>query len=220
VSNYRRARVPGGTYFLTVVTEHRATFLCQNTARICFRSALESCRQRWPFTIDAIVLLPEHIHTMWTLPPGDSDFPMRWGWIKKEFTKSWLAAGGVEQPQSRSRQRNGRRGIWQRRYWEHAIRDEEDFERHFDYIHYNPVKHGLALSPGDWPLTSFHRWVKAGVYEPHWGSAAVPMMKFDDLSTTAMELVPAVRTADPTTKSPTGVSARTRDPFPPPCPKS
>jgi putative transposase len=198
VPNYRRARVPGGTFFFTVVTEGRADYLCQDLARACLRRALQACRRRWPFSIDAIVLLPEHLHTIWTLPPGDTNFPTRWGWVKKEFTKSWLATTGVERPRSESRRRNRRRGVWQRRYWEHAIRDEQDFERHFDYIHYNPVKHGLAQSPSRWPYSSFRRWVEAGVYESEWGGAGAGTMRFDDLDDTAMELAPAVRTADPT----------------------
>jgi putative transposase len=198
VPNYRRAFVPGGTFFFTVVTQGRATFLCDDMARSFLSEAIRRCRQRWPFSVDAIVLLPEHLHTIWTLPPGDSNYPARWGWIKKEFTKLWLASDGVEEPQSGSRSRNRRRGVWQRRYWEHAIRDEEDVERHFDYIHYNPVKHGLVDSPRDWPYSSFHRWVKEGVYEPNWGIGPEGLMRFEDLESTAMELVPAVRTADPT----------------------
>ncbi|MGQ0633238.1 MAG: REP-associated tyrosine transposase [Planctomycetaceae bacterium] len=123
---------------------------------------------RWPFTINAFVLLPEHLHTIWSLPSGDTAYPTGWGWIKKEFTKEWLNAGGAEQVVSARRRRAGRRGVWQRRYWEHTIEDEDDFERHFDYIHYNAVKHKLARCPRDWPWSSFQRWVEYGVYPADW----------------------------------------------------
>ena len=99
---------------------------------------------------------------------------MRWGWIKKEFTKSHLASGGAERPRSASRRWAGRRGVWQRRYWEHTLRDETDFERHVDYIHWNPVKHGHADRPWDWESSSFRRWVAAGQYERDWGRSAAP----------------------------------------------
>ena len=167
--NYRRAFVPGGTYFFTLVTERRAPFLCTPRARTLLRSALRDTLARWPFDLDAIVLLPDHLHTLWTLPPGDAAYPRRWAFLKKEFTKHWLAAGGWEQPRSASRVRHRRRGVLQRHYWEHTIRDEADFGRHCDYIHYNPVKHGLVACPHAWPFSSFHRLVRLGWYEADWG---------------------------------------------------
>ena len=97
-----------------------------------------------------MVLLPDHLHAIWTLPTGESNYPLRWAWIKKEFTKGWLAAGGAEQPVSASKIRNGRRGIWQRRFWEHTISDEADFEAHVEYVHFNAVRHGLVDCPHDW----------------------------------------------------------------------
>lgn len=115
------------------------------------------------------MLLPDHLHAIWTLPPGDEDYSKRWAWIKKEFTKAWLAMGGTEQPQSLGRLHDGRRGVWQPKFWEHTLEDEDDFERHFDYVHYNPVKHGLVQYPYQWPWSTFHRWVKAGVYSRDWG---------------------------------------------------
>lgn len=124
-----------------------------------------------PFETVAMVLLPEHIHAIWTLPAADRDYSKRWGWIKKEFTKAWLLAGGGEQSQCGCRRRERRRGVWQRRFWEHTIRDEEDLESHFDYIHYNPVKHGWVKSPRDWPYSSFHRWVAAGHYAIDWAAS-------------------------------------------------
>lgn len=133
-------------------------------------NVLRETKKRWPLEINALVLLPDHLHTIWSLPAGDSAYSTRWAWLKKEFTKRYLEEGGREQPTSTSRQQNRRRGVWQRRYWEHTIEDADDFEVHFDYIHFNPVKHGYVAAPADWPHSSFHRWVELGVYEPHWGS--------------------------------------------------
>ena len=170
--NYRRAKVPGGCYFFTVVTHDRAPILrdkaALNTLGDCFRES----QQQTPFDVNAIVVLPDHLHAIWTLPRGDDDYSARWGWIKKEFTKRWLAAGGTERAVSAARHSEGRRGVWQPRFNEHTIEDEDDFERHFDYVHYNPVKHGLVRCPHEWRPTSFHRWVRAGVYDREWGCGA------------------------------------------------
>ena len=187
MGNYRRSYVPGGTFFFTLVTERRAEMLCTPQARACLGKAFRECRRRWPFQIDALVLLPDHLHAIWTLPQGDQDYPQRWGWIKKEFSKAWLSAGGAEQGVRPSQVRQRRRGIWQRRFWEHTIRDEEDFRRHFDYIHFNPVKHHLVESPEKWPFSTFHRWVKLGVYAPDWGCQSTERMDFEDVSSTAKE---------------------------------
>src|SRR5687768_13416942 len=135
--NYRRTVRPGGTFFFTVVTYDRLAFLCNAKARAMLRTALRLCQTLRPFEIEAFVLLPDHLHTVWTLPVGDSDFSTRWGLIKKAFTQSWLASGGREGHVSVSREANQRRGVWQRRFWEHTIRDEDDLHRHLDYIHYN-----------------------------------------------------------------------------------
>ena len=162
--------MPGGTFFFTVVTQRRAAVFREVLARRLLGSVLRRCFLRWPTRVTAIVLLPDHLHTIWTLPGGDADFSTRWGWIKKEFTKGWLALGGREQPGPAGPRREGRRGVWQRRFWEHAIRDEEDLEAHFNYIHYNPVKHGLVKSPKQWPWSSFHRWVRRGVCPPNWAA--------------------------------------------------
>ena len=142
--NYRRVYVPGGMFFFTLVTQGRVPILTDPDARGHLRRAFVDCRSRWPFRIEAIVLVPDHLHAIWSLPRGDTDYSIRWAWIKKEFTKSWVAEGGVEEAVSDSRRRNRRRGVWQRRFWEHSIQDEDDLERHCDYIHYNPVKHGLV----------------------------------------------------------------------------
>ena len=170
MSDYRRAFVPGGTFFFTVVTDHRSPLFADAAARTILGNVIRRCRQIFPVEIVAVVLLPEHLHALWTLPPGDSNFSMRWGWIKKEFTKAWLATDGRERQLSATQQRERRHSIWQRRFWEHTIRDEDDLAAHFDYIHYNPVKHGLVASPRDWLWSSFHRWVRAGHYSPDWAA--------------------------------------------------
>jgi putative transposase len=117
----------------------------------------------------AIALLPDHTHTVWSLPAGDSDYPFRWAQIKEEFTRSFLALGGEEAQVNTSRLRHRERGIWQRRYWEHTCQDEIDLKRCVDYIHWNPVKHGLVKRARDYPWSSFHRFVKEGEYDMDWG---------------------------------------------------
>ncbi len=187
MADYRRWLVPGGTFFFTVVTRERVPLFEDEVARRLLGEKIRACQTLWPFEINAIVLLPEHLHAIWSLPPGDAAYPRRWGWIKKEFTKAWLSCGGREQPMTASRRQRNDRGVWQPRYWEHTIQDEDDFDRHFDYIHYNPVKHGLVRCPKDWPHSSFHRWVGQGVYDRDWGCGEQGALVFDDLNETAME---------------------------------
>mgnify|MGYP003808201581 CR=1 FL=1 len=138
-----------------------------------------------------MVLLPDHVHMIWTLPCDNADFSRRMALLKKEFTKGWRGLNGLEQPVSPSRRRDRRCGVWQRRFWEHLIRDDNDFIRHCDYIHYNPVKHGLADCPHAWPYSSFHRFVQADVYPRDWrcacGAAPPPPPGFDDIAETARE---------------------------------
>jgi putative transposase len=184
--DFRRFRVEGATYFFTVVTDRRKPFLCSDNARGILRKLLIECNDRWPFTISAIVLLPDHLHTVWILPHGDANYSRRWGWIKKEFTKAWLSAGHSEQPVSPGRVHKRQHGVFQPRFWEHLIRDEDDFERHADYIHYNPVKHGYVASPRDWEWSSFHRYVTAGAYSAEWGQD-VAEPSFADIATQAGE---------------------------------
>lgn len=166
--NYRRAYLPGGTFFFTLVTYRRQRFLCEPAARVALRRAVADCRRDHPFDLLASVLLPDHLHMIWRLPEGDADFSTRWSLIKSAFTRAWLKADGAEGSISDSRRRNRRRGVWQRRFWERCLRDQDDLNRHVDYVHYNPVKHGIATCPHAWPWTSFHRWVRDGFYDADW----------------------------------------------------
>lgn len=167
--NFRRNFVPGGTYFFTVVAEGRAPIFENSRARQLLGWALRECRGRQPFHTLAVVLLPDHLHTLWTLPQGDQDYPARWRRIKSLFTRRWLEAGASEQPTTAGRRRDGRRGVLQPKYWEHTIRDELDLERHVEYIPINPVRHGLVSRARDWPYSSFHRWVRSGDDSLDWG---------------------------------------------------
>jgi len=157
---YRRNLVAGGTYFFTVtLTDHIHAL----------RAAVRVTRGARPFAIDAIVVLPDHLHVVLTLPAGDADFSTRLSLIKRRFTTA-VARNGVRIP----RHRNGEYALWQRRFWEHTIRDEKDFERHVDYIHFNPVKHGLVTRVRDWPHSSFHRYVRQGLLPQDWAGDLVP----------------------------------------------
>ncbi len=162
--DYRRNRIPGGTYFFTVnLLDRRRRLLVEHVEAL--RAAVRNVRDKQPFHIDAWVVLPEHLHCLWTLPPGDADYSRRWKAIKTAFAKA------VPREESLSEVRLARheRGIWQRRFWEHTIRDERDYATHMDYIHFNPVKHGWVERVVDWPYSSFHRLVRAGVYSLDWG---------------------------------------------------
>lgn len=162
--NYRRNIIPGATYFFTVTLADRQRKLLTDHIDI-LRAAFRYTHTRHPFEIDAIVVLPEHLHTIWTLPDDDANYATRWRLIKGYFSRN-LPVG---EARTSSRSGKGERGIWQRRYWEHTIRDEKDFERHADYIHFNPVKHGLARKARDWEYSSFHRYVKRGLLPEDWG---------------------------------------------------
>jgi len=166
--DYRRVFRPGGTFFFTVVTEDRAPIFEDSTARKFLHNAIAECKTARPFDLTAIVLLPDHLHAIWTLPEEDGDFSSRWAAIKARFTRDWLDYGGNERPRTPSRLEHRNRGVWQRRFWEHAIRDETDLENHLNYIHYNPIKHGLASCAHEWPHSLFPKWVKSDVYDPNW----------------------------------------------------
>ncbi|MBX9655554.1 transposase [bacterium] len=166
--NFRRAFISGGAYFFTVVTANRLPVFENESARTLLSQVMRECQTRYPYEVIALVLLPDHLHALWSLPPGDDQFAARWSMIKREFTRRWLALGGSEQQRSDAKARQRRRGVWQYRYWEHSIRDQKDLEAHFDYIHYNPVKHGYVNRPIDWPWSTFHRWVREGHYPTDW----------------------------------------------------
>jgi REP-associated tyrosine transposase len=161
--NYRRAFVPGGCFFFTVnLLERKQTLLVDHVAAL--RDAVATTRQRHPFDIDAFVVLPDHLHAVWTLPPGDGDFSTRWRLIKSRFAR----ALPKQERLSAVRRARGERGIWQRRFWEHLIRDEADYISHVEYCAVNPLKHRLVTRVSDWPHSSFHRDVRAGIFPEDW----------------------------------------------------
>ena len=166
---YRRANVKGGSYFFTVnLADRRSSLLVDNIDIL--RNAMSTVMKRRPFTIEAIVILPEHLHALWTLPEGDNDYATRWMLIKTGFSRQ-LPKGEYC---TASRKKKGERGIWQRRYWEHVIRDERDFNCHLEYIHYNPVKHGHAKQASAWQYSSIHRYIANGIIAKDWGQGTKP----------------------------------------------
>ena len=169
MTNYRRNYVAGGTYFFTVALADRQSALLVDEIEH-LRQSLQTVRQHQPFTLVAMVVLPEHLQCIWTLSEGDSDYATRWRKLKARFSMS-LPKG---EDRSLSRERKHERGIWQRRYWEHTIRDERDFRQHVDYIHFNPVKHGLVTAVADWPHSTFRAYTQRGLYPLDWGGANKP----------------------------------------------
>ena len=158
MSRYRRAKIEGGAFFFTLAPANRSSdLLIREINRL--RHAYKVVQERLPFETIAIWVLPDHLHVLWLLPNGDADFSSRWSLIKSNFSRALPAA----KSRSASKITKREKGIWQRRYWEHAIRDNADLERHVDYIHYNPVKHGLVSRVVDWPHSSFHRYVERGL---------------------------------------------------------
>lgn len=165
---YRRAKTPGATYFFTLVTHQRQGIFHEPEMIALLRQAFRQIKQKHPFEIESIVILPDHLHCIWTLPLADANFSMRWQLIKGQFSR--YCPERYKQPRSASRTRKGEQAVWQRRFWEHQIRDEIDFARHVDYIHYNPVRHQLVRKPQDWAYSSFHQYVANGTYAEDWGS--------------------------------------------------
>ena len=166
MTDYRRNFIPGGSFFFTVnLADRRSGLFVEHIDEL--RAAFRGTHQRHPFTTDAIVVLPDHLHAVWTLPKGDADFATRWRQIKSAFSRNIPTV----EPISNSRAAKRERGIWQRRYWEHTIRDENDFVRHVDYVHINPVKHRLVTRVSDWPYSSFERMVRLGLYPRDWAGA-------------------------------------------------
>jgi putative transposase len=176
--NYRRLFIPGGTWFFTVnLLERRQRLLTDSIGGL--RLAIARTKRKYPFRIDALVILPDHLHAVITLPPGDSDFPTRIRLIKTGFAKSLPKTERL----SAVRQEKGERGIWQRRYWEHYIRDERDFRNHVAYCYYNPVKHGHVQNVRDWPHSTYHRDVRAGRFESDWQISDADGDKFGEVET-------------------------------------
>lgn len=168
MSRYRRVRIDGGAFFFTVALADRSSaFLLEHVERL--RRIYGMVQQRYPFETVAICVLPDHIHAIWSLPEGDADYPLRWSLIKSGFTRGLTG----EARRSSSKIAKRERGVWQRRYWEHAIRNDADLERHVDYIHFNPVKHGCVARVCDWPHSSFHRYVSEGLLPFDWGGNLV-----------------------------------------------
>lgn len=167
--DYRRVRINGGTYFFTVtLLERRGNDLLTRHIEE-LRQAVRQVKKQYPFKIHAWVVLPDHLHCLLELPAGDSDYALRWRLIKTLFSRSIPRC----EFRTETRLRRRERGIWQRRIWEHCVRDQRDFDQHFNYIHYNPVKHGCVSRVADWPYSTFHHFVTRGVYDEHWGEEYV-----------------------------------------------
>ena len=170
--DYRRIKEPGGTYFFTVVTYNREEFLCEPFTRETLSAVFQQARKTYPFNTEAWVLLPDHIHCIWTLPPNDHEYSKRWSMIKSKVTQKLMSSRqstSTKNQNSSTRSKRRERTVWQRRFWEHWIQNQDDFNRHCDYIHYNPVKHGYAKEPSEWPYSSFHHFVSHEIYPENWG---------------------------------------------------
>ena len=161
---YRRARLPGAAYFFTVnLADRRQRLLVEHVDLL--RESVRTVKRTHPFEIVAWVVLPEHLHAVWALPAGDVDYSTRWSLIKGGFSRALPKVESITGARAARRER----GIWQQRFWEHIIRDDLDLERHVDYVHFNPVKHGYVTRASDWPYSSFHRYLRAGVLPVDWG---------------------------------------------------
>ena len=166
--NYIRAYIPGGTFFFTLVTYNRTPLFAKTENISLLRSALINVKSEMPFKIEGAVILPDHIHFLWILPSDDSDYSKRIGRLKVFFTHALRGENNLSKNISESRIKQRESDVWQRRFWEHTIRDEKDFAQHLDYIHYNPVKHNLVSCPHLWEYSSFNTWVRKGGYLKDW----------------------------------------------------
>ena len=164
MSNYHRLFIKGGTYFFTLVTHDRQPFLSKESTLRRLKTSFRYAMNKHPFLINGMVILPDHIHCIWQLPENDNNYSIRWNLIKRFFST------GISCSTNQRREKN----IWQRRFWEHLIRNEEELFRCLDYIHYNPVKHGYVKSPCEWESSSFKRYVRQGFYDFNWGSNEEP----------------------------------------------
>jgi len=159
MSDYKRMRIPGVSYFFTLVTHNRNPVFTSPEHIVLLRESIQYVMTKRPFNIQAAVVLPDHIHCIWEMHDED-DYSMRWQMIKTQFSRT-LRNKNPEWKQ---------KAIWQPRFWEHAIRDKNDLHCHMDYIHYNPVKHGLVSSPSDWEYSSIHKHIELGLYDKNWGA--------------------------------------------------
>jgi len=171
MTKYRRLYVPNALYFFTVVTNNRDNIFDDPNARRLLRESINFVKESWPFDIEGFVLLPNHLHTIWRLPENDDNFSTRWRLIKYKFSLRYGKHRKRESSISQSKIKKGERMFWQRRFWEHVIRNEKDFANHLDYIHYNPVKHKYVKKPCDWKWSSFHKYVQSGWYDQNWGDS-------------------------------------------------
>ena len=167
--DYRRVKIKGGTYFFTLVTNQRFPVFSNNKANNLFMEAQQHVGSIHPFTAVAFCILPDHIHLLWEMPINDADYSLRIGEIKKWFSKRYINKFGNPVPLSPIQRKRGEAGIWQRRFWEHTILNEEDLNRAINYIHYNPVKHGLVNQVKDWVGSSFYEYVRNQYYDEDWG---------------------------------------------------
>lgn len=168
--NYRRVKIRGSTVFITIVTYKRLPILLNSQSQQILRYTWNKVAKSFPFTTDAFCLLPNHIHALINLPDNEWDYSTRIREIKRLFTKGYLKTVGEQEVRNQSRFNKKEATIWQRRFYEHIIRDDNDYQNHFDYIHYNPVHHGLVDSLALWKWSSFRRYVKQGVYDKDWGA--------------------------------------------------
>ena len=171
MQRYRREWLPGASYFFTVTTARRQRVLTEPPFYQALKSAIKEVKTNYPFEIEAFVLLPDHLHCIWRMPDNDADFSMRWSLIKRKVSQQCREC--LNQRVNSSTAKRRELGLWQRRFWEHRIRDEKDFETHVNYIHFNPVKHGYVTHVIDWPYSSFHGYVKKGILPSHWCSLDV-----------------------------------------------
>jgi len=168
---YRRAYLKGASYFFTLVTEKRRPIFNNESNVAVLRESMRHVKQKYPFHIAAMVVLPDHLHCIWILPESDSDYSIRWRLIKTWFSKH--CADALKRPPNKARIKKQQQAIWQHRFWEHVIRDETDYQRHIDYIHYNPVKHGYVERVSDWKYSSIHKYIRDGVIPENWGGADI-----------------------------------------------
>ncbi len=167
MSCYRRSQIPGATYFFTINTFRRQPLLTSYEVVESLRRIFGAVSKEHPFVVDAMVVLPDHFHLLMTLPPGDRNYSKRLSILKRRISQANRHL--ITEAGSPSRRKRRELHFWQRRFWEHQVRDDRDFEQHADYIHYNPVKHGLVEEVKDWPYSTFHRFVQKGIYPSDWG---------------------------------------------------